>query len=295
AEAQIGDARAGRHGGDQDPQDRQERGPSFKVQRFAGLTLGGGKGRKTCLSILEYFVKEKKIFLTELHENIEDSERLSADSQIIRILDRQKNLKKLAIDAPVKLPKCLRCRLVCPGHEKCNEPEIKWMWKTHKKKARHKRPNKLFTPYTERCAEQYLASEFGADFVPDHGFGSNRAPIAARALYLKRRLNRGVSVVEVLPKVSLLQLAKKVGLRKNQIAQYKQLTKGPEIRRFFLDHWSEHEMSFIYHRDFKSMVKDGFAFDSFISAYTGFLESRGACAPRPKGFPASEAWITYPE
>ena len=34
---------------------------TFKVIKFAGLTLGGGKGRKTSLSVLEYFVKEKKI------------------------------------------------------------------------------------------------------------------------------------------------------------------------------------------------------------------------------------------
>ena len=115
----------------------------FKVLRFVGLTLGGGKGRKTCLAILEYYSKEKKLFLSQLHENIEDTEKVSADTKIIRILEKQKDLKRVAVNAPLKLPKCLRCRLRCPGHEKCQEPEIKWMWKWYKRREPKKRPNKL--------------------------------------------------------------------------------------------------------------------------------------------------------
>ena len=80
----------------------------------------------------------------------------------------------------------MRCRLKCPGHEKCKEPEIKWMWSRHRKLDKVKRPNKIFTPYTERCSEQYILSEIDADIFPDHALGSNRAPLAARAIYLKR-------------------------------------------------------------------------------------------------------------
>ena len=121
------------------------KGRGFKVIKYAGLTLGGGKGRKTCLSILEYYVKEKKLFLSELHENIQETAKVSADTLIIKILEQnKKNLKLVALDAPLMMPKCIRCRLKCPGHEKCQEPEIRWMWKQHKKRAPSKRPNKIF-------------------------------------------------------------------------------------------------------------------------------------------------------
>ncbi len=268
---------------------------NFKVVKFAGLTLGGGKGRKTCLAIIEYFIKEKKLFLTELHDKIEESDKLSADSKIIQILDKhKKELHSIGIDAPLKMPKCIRCRLRCPGHEKCQEPEIRWMWKLHKKKEPKKRPNKIFTPYTERCVEQYISAEIHQDLASDHALGSNRAPLAARAMYLKRRVH-GVPTFEVMPKVSLWRLGQQVGLSKSQLLKYKTLTEGEDIRQRILDKWTEGDLSFIYHRDFKLMVKDAFAFESFICAYTTFLKSKGLCEKKPKGFPNSEPWIVFPK
>ncbi len=266
----------------------------FKVIKFAGLTLGGGKGRKTSLTILEYYVKEKKLFLSELHDGIEETQKISADSQIIKILDKHgPQLHTIGMDAPLGMPKCLRCRLKCPGHEKCTEPEIKWMWKLHRKKAPSKRPNKIFTPYTERCVEQYIQHELGPELAPDHAFGSNRAPLSARGLYLKRRIKQG-RLIEVLPRLSVWRLGLNMGLRKNHLLLYKQLARGPAIRQTFLDQWSEEGLSFIYHRDFKLMVKDAFAFDSFICAYTAYLKYRGLCEPKPKDFPRSESWIAFP-
>ncbi|MCJ8276134.1 MAG: DUF429 domain-containing protein [Bdellovibrionales bacterium] len=267
----------------------------FEVIQFAGLTLGGGKGRKTSLSILEYYTKEKKLFLSELYQGIEESGRTSADTRIVKKLDKhKKKLKLIAIDAPLKVPKCMRCRLTCPGHEKCTEPEIQWMWKWYKKRGKAKRPNKIFTPYTERCAEQYILSEVKGDIFPDHAFGSNRAPLAMRAMYLKRRLSFG-KFIEVLPRLSVWQIGQNIGFRKSRLLNYKQVAHGTDIRRDFLDCWSEKQLSFIYHRDFKLMVKDAFAFESFICAYTAFLKYKGQCVKRPSGFPKSEAWVDFPQ
>lgn len=273
----------------------KERRKSFQVIKFAGLTLGGGKGRKTCMAVLEYYVKEKKLFLAELYQGIEEEGRVSCDTQLIRKLEQHKQgLKLIGVDAPLKLPKCMRCRLKCPGHEKCTEEEIRWMWKWHRKRGKSKRPNKIFTPYTERCVEQYIMSEVEGDFIPDHAFGANRAPLAARAMYLQRRINF-CKLTEVKPRLSVWRLGQILGMRKSQIPLYKQVTKGEDIRSHFLELWSEQEISFIYHRDFKTMIKDGFAFEAFVCAYTAFLKHRGLCEERPPGFPKSEAWIAFPE
>jgi hypothetical protein len=266
----------------------------FKVIQFAGLTLGGGKGRKTSLCILEYYVKEKKLFLKELHENIEEKGRTSADTLIVKKLDKHKKiLVSVGVDAPLKMPKCLRCRLVCPGHEKCTEPEILWMWKNHKKRHPDKRPNKIFTPYTERCVEQYINQEVSSEVYPGHAMGSNRAPLMARALYLKRRLNP-IKLLEVYPRLSVWQLGQQLGVRKTLLNSYRHVSQGERARQQILDKWSEQGFSFIYHRDFKHMVKDVYAFESLISAYTAFLQYRGLCEPKPKDFPRTEAWITFP-
>ena len=150
---------------------------NFPFVRFAGISLGGGKGRKTSLALIDYFPGENKLFLSELFHGLEETPKKSADTTLIEKLESHKeNLKVVALDAPLKLPKCLRCRLTCPGHEKCSEPEIKWMWQRHKKRDKSKRPNKIFTPYTERCIEQHILSEVHGDLATDHAFGANRAP-----------------------------------------------------------------------------------------------------------------------
>lgn len=267
----------------------------FEIIKFAGLTLGGGKGRKTALSILEYYVDEEKLFLAELDDTIEEKAKQSADTQIVKLIEKHReSLHSIGISAPLKAPKCIRCRLPCPGHERCVEPEIRWMWKMHKKRGTNKNPNKLFTPYTERCVEQYINAEIDPEMIPDHAFGSNRAPMAARAQYLKRRLE-GIKIIEVLPRLSVWRIGHNMGFRKSQLPHYKHATKGAVVRQHFLNHWNDQGMSFVYHRDSKLMVKDAFAFESFICAYTAFLQYKGLCEPRPKEFPRGESWISFPQ
>ena len=72
------------------------------------------------------------------------------------------------------------------------------------------------------------------------------------------------------------------------------MAKGRDVRKEFLDKWTEEKMSFIYHRDFKLMVKDVFAFEAYIAAYTAFLKHKGLCEAKPKGYPKTEAWVEYP-
>ena len=43
------------------------------------------------------------------------------------------------------------------------------------------RARKLFTPYTERCVEQYLATAFDEPFHVQQALGANMAPLTARA------------------------------------------------------------------------------------------------------------------
>src|SRR4051812_5409504 len=58
------------------------KGKAPKVHRFIGLALGGGKTDKTCLSVLEYFPSQNKIFLSRLFDRIKTEGEVSADLQI---------------------------------------------------------------------------------------------------------------------------------------------------------------------------------------------------------------------
>jgi predicted nuclease with RNAse H fold len=244
---------------------------------------------------LDYYADEKKLFLTELHEQIEETGRTSADTLIVKkLLKHEDQIRLVGVDAPLKLPKCVRCKLTCPGHEKCHEPEIDWMWKQHRKRSQVKRPNKIFTPYTERCVDFYVGHEISPEVNPGHAMGSNRAPLMARALYIRRRVPQ-IKWVETYPRLSLWQLGQELGLRKIQYTGYRSVTEGEELRAQILERWSEQGLSFIYHRDLKHMIKDVYAFEAFLSAYTAFLADHKLCQPKPEGFPKAEAWLAFPQ
>ena len=268
---------------------------NFKSQQFFGLSLGGGKGTKTCLSLLEYFPSENKLFLSELFLNIRQNQSSSADSQLVELINKnKKNLKMVGVDVPLTLPACTNCRLKCPGHESCEVPQVKWMWNRYIKKGKSKkRPNKIFTPYTERCIEQYIQGEIDVDLASDHAMGANRAPLAARGRYLEKRLQK-IKLKEVNARVSFYRLAKELGLRKSMQKGYRQLAKGDEARLRFLEKLSALDICFFYHRDFQAMVKDLNAFESFLVAFTGFLSQQGLCEKMPKTFPAKKEWVLFP-
>lgn len=104
----------------------------LKKIRFMGLSLGGGKTHRTHLAVLDYFTENDKLFLTHLYRDLGEEDRKSADTHLLEVIrNNSENLQSITVDYPLTTPKCMRCRLVCPGVEKCHEPEIQWMWNQH--------------------------------------------------------------------------------------------------------------------------------------------------------------------
>jgi hypothetical protein len=163
------------------------------VHRFAGVALGGGKTDRTSVAVLEYYPEKSRVFLRVLRDRVKGESGVSSDQALVDLLTLEEPvLESIALDAPLQLPKCIRCTLVCPGFEVCRLPEIRWLWNEHESRESRKRPNKTFTPYTERCAEVFIANHLSLvleePFHPPHALGSNAAPLAARAHYLLRRI-----------------------------------------------------------------------------------------------------------
>ncbi len=265
----------------------------LKSVRFAGVALGGGKTDKTAVAILEYYPAQRRVFLRSLREKISTAGEISADEALISILGaEEKDLSLIAFDAPLQLPKCMRCDLKCPGIERCREPEIKWMREVHKSRDPHKRPNKMFTPYTERAVEIHIANALEEPFHPSHALGANSAPLAARAHFLSRRLE--VSLCEVYPKLSLWRMGCALEIPKSYLRFHRHAVDSDEARHFILRTLIERDIAFIYQQDLRLMVENTVCFDAFVCALTGFLSYRGQTEKKPIGFPRDEGWIEFP-
>jgi len=269
---------------------------SLKFHRFIGVSLGGGKTDKTALAIMEYYPVQKKIFLSGLFDKIKTENEVSADQQIHRLItEGVPAAESVCFDVPLTMPKCLICVNRCPGYEACQEPEIQWMWRQHRNQQpkKKKSPPRLFTPYTERCVEQYLQTELEEPFHLSHALGANLAPLTARAQYIKRRLK--LKTQEVFPKLSLWRIGTSLRLPESQLRLHRHWEGGQESRRSVLTKMVEKNLAFFYDQDVKLLVESPHAFDAFICALTGLLSFMGHCEPRPKGFPTQEGWLEIPK
>jgi hypothetical protein len=280
----------------------------LRVHRFAGVALGGGKTERTSVAVIEYYPDSKRVFLRALRDKIKTEGLISSDEALHHLLTVEEvGLETIAFDAPLQLPKCIRCELVCPGFEACRLPEIRWLWNEHDLREKKKRPNKVFTPYTERCAEVAIANHLEEPFHPPHVLGANAAPLAARAHFLARRItgkrtlnlakpeSTDPQLIEVFPKLSVWRIGRDLKVPKSHLRFHRHAVDSDESRMYFLKQLIEREIAFIYQQDLKTLVESPQAFDAFVASLTAFLKYRGQTAPRPPGFPKDEIWIEYPE
>lgn len=278
------------------PQRKTSRDPLLNGDkvRFLGLSLGGGKADKACLAIVDYYPKFKKVFLTKIFEKIKNDAEISADSKIVALVRQHADsVAFLAFDVPWRLPVSLRHPCDCDGIEVCVHPHVKWMWEHHRKLNKKKRPKRIFTPYTQRCVEAYVATELEEPFILNHALGANGAPHLARAAYLHRRLN--FPTIEVNPKIALWRIGRSLNIMKSHLRFHRHAVGGDEARRTILRHLGDHGLAFVYEQDLKLMVENNHAFEAFLCAFTAFLKYKKKTEPRPAGFPEEEDWIEIPE
>jgi len=255
--------------------------------------LGGGKTDRTCLSVIEFYPQQQKIFLSRLFDKIKTDGDISSDWQIHKLISKcPPPVESVSFDVPLALPACVECKLKCPGYELCQEPSILWMWKHYRGLEKKKSPPRLFTPYTERCVEQYLQGELEEPFHLPHAMGAI-APLTARARFIRRRLN--VPALEVFPKLTLWRLGNALHLPKSNLKFHRHWESGQTSRAHILAKMMDKNLAFIYDQDVKTLVDSPQAFDSFLCAMTGLLSFLGHCEVRPRGFPKKESWIEIPK
>lgn len=247
--------------------------------------------------MLDFYEAQNKLFLTQVYEKIQAEEDLSADQVLFEIVQEhfEEGIESLSLDVPLKFPKCVGCKLLCPGFESCKEKEIVWMWKQHKNNKRKKPNSKIFTPYTQRVVEFYINTEVDENLPRLEAFGANSAPLTMRAHYLLKRFSKQLNTNEVYPALSVNRLSQTLKIPQSHFIHYKHLVGGEESRQYILDALLAKDLIFVYQQDYQRLIHNLDTFEAFFSALTGFLKYKGLCEKQPSDVPLKQGWIEFPK
>jgi hypothetical protein len=280
-----------------------------RKKRYLGLSLSGAKSSKTTLAVLEYYPKDKKIFLLDIVTKIGPEGDLTGDEKLLEVLKTYRTSGAvLAVNAPLQLPPCSTCvRKSCRSLSKCSITSVRWAHEALEKMSRSSSVKKEdlpeireFTPYTQRPVEVYLRYFVipklpkRLQFEIDETLGGSKAPLTARMAYLQRYI-KGFQLIEVAPKLTSTLLGMELGASLRWLESHRQLETGGFSRAKILELLAEKMEIFVYSNDNREITENLNSFDSVFSALTGFLEDQGKCAKPPKGFPIASGWVTHPK
>ncbi|GEM_PF-1428041 len=264
--------------------------PRDNVKRVFGLSLGGARSDRTCLTVIDFYQRDEKsnekAFVVDVFEGIGQSGELDGDEALLKIVNEslmERPATLLAVDAPLTLPPCfVGCADTCEGYQKCKRPTVKWMRNQFLKARQKNRGIKGFTPYLQRPVDIYFRYQFtDKELFKDDTLGANYAPQAARMQYLKQRWLPGGSkknnfeLIEVWPKLVLFCLQKELKLTRKEATGYRNVEQGAGIREKLLETLSDRYHIFVYERDASKLLSSVPAFDSFICAFVALQYSLG--------------------
>jgi predicted RNase H-like nuclease len=255
-------------------------------ERFLGVDLGGGKGKKTAVAVLER--RDGGVAVVALLPRAGDPPLY--DAGLIEELAARSEGALLCVDAPLTLPPCLRCsEEVCPGQDRCVDPAVVEMRRlggsTLQPSRDHRRGKPAVTPYTQRVTEVYLRERRAV--IPRETLGQGMGPLTARASHLLRalagRFRLDENAIEVYPKATLALLQLNEPYKKQADARLRMLERMAGLS-FAPGVWRE------------ECVQSDHAFDAIVCAYTGYLYARDDWQ-LPSGCsvdPSRDGWIWVP-
>ena len=87
----------------------------FNTSRYLGLELSGAKSNKTTLASIEYYPKEKKVFLLDTYDRVafdreNESGPTTGDEALLALLSELvQGVAKIGVNVPLDLPPCTTC------------------------------------------------------------------------------------------------------------------------------------------------------------------------------------------
>jgi hypothetical protein len=304
----------------------------LETRRYLGLELAGAKNQKTALAALEFYPKERKIFLLDIFDRISQPDgheargkagartkgvfalTTSGDEALLELIEEltegaPRDSVSLAVNVPLQLPPAITaCARKGCGSKPSVEAQraARWMYDAHRKAERQQshieRVPRVteYTTYTQRPVELWVRYQVLSRLPESHRFevdetlGGNKAPLTARMNFIRRHLG-DLRVLEAWPKLTVACLAEALELPRRTLEDYRQLDKGLHAREEILEKLTDKQDVFIYERDVRKLAASLAAFDAFVCAYTAYLADTHRCAKIPTGFPVSSGWVHYPQ
>jgi predicted RNase H-like nuclease len=289
-------------------------------QTFLGVDLGGGKGKNTAVARLE-LVGEN--VLEVLDVGTTHDKQPWYDESLIEYLGAHARGAMCAVDAPLTLTACVRCReSVCPGMTACVDPTIVW-FRTEGAEliarsavadrdriaavpangklgpayspAAPSSKKPPTTPYTQRATEVVLHRRHG--IMPRETLGQGMGPLTARAAHLTRALARfdyrlHENLIEVYPKATLQMLwGRKVAQAyKREVDTWDTRARVLESLRGRVEFGRRSRLAK------EAVLSNDHCFDAVICAYTGYLAAtQGWTLPeRDRDVFKVDGWIFTP-
>jgi predicted nuclease with RNAse H fold len=262
---------------------------------FLGVDLGGGKGKNTAVARLE----DRDGVLQVVEVGTTHEGHAFHDEKLIAYLGAHAEGAVLAIDAPLTLTACVRCREpVCPGFAACVDPAIVWFRTAGAELVAHARDDRNriaavpangkvnapiaaaptarkphTTPYTQRATEVVLHRRHGV--VPRETLGQGMGPLTARAAHLVRalaghRYHLNQNLLEVYPKATIHMLyGQKVARSyKREVDTWETRARVLESLRGQLDFAPRSGLAR------ETVLQNDHCFDAVVCAYTAYLWAR---------------------
>ncbi|HEY3359649.1 MAG TPA: DUF429 domain-containing protein [Polyangia bacterium] len=262
---------------------------------FLGVDLGGGKGKNTAVARLTW--REDHLWVEEVLAK--HGGQPFYDAPLCDYLTAHAAGAVCAMDAPLGLPACLRCRRpACPGADACVDDTVVW-FRTRAPAPPgppHAHGKPLATPYTQRAAEVVLHRSY--QILPRETLGQGMGPLTARAHYLAQALRPtyrlGDNLIEVYPKATVHQLFGPRAAR-----GYKRQTAAARVRLGIIEQLVD-EAKLAFARKPRNWPEfcdqSDHLFDALICAYTAFLWARdGWSLPATDRHVFEEdGWIWFP-
>jgi hypothetical protein len=274
--------------------------PKRKI-RTLGIELGGGKSERTAIVLLEYFQKEKKVFLVDHQAKIGAGAHRYGDEVLLEEIQKQK-ADRMGVNAPLGLPPCVQCSIkACPGFRDCKNPPVRWM---HEEALRAKIPvSKHPTPYTQRPLDVYLRTRvqprYDFDLFLEETLGAGRAPLALRMQYLLSRIGRK-GILETDPRVALAGISRWFDLPPRILRRYRLPEDGVDYRRQILD-LLQRDLSkegvpqlFLYEAELLAFSESLSSFHALLSALMVVYGIAGLLEKPDEGFEKEWGFMAIP-
>jgi hypothetical protein len=262
---------------------------THSYKRMIGLELAGPHSNRTSLVVLDYYPSMSRLIVSHVVDHLGTIDDQSSDTILLEQLHKfaqevtAESFLGICTQAPLSLP---------PFFKKDSEriQEERWLldlW--HKAKPK---PN-LFMPYLNRPVDAWLRYFTPERFHISEAMGSNMAPLAARALYLKEKLS--LPIFENTPRATMSRIVQSLEFSRFWPKLYSDVDKGLSVRQDFFERLLQKlPQLFVYEGDLETLIIEINSFQAFLSGLALFLHSQQQCDSVPDSFPQSASWILLP-